>query len=67
MRNTTSPYWSDRNFMQTFSDVANRLNNFGLAYLFIINGTVLQTTYLCDRFTGGSLIAPCSIECQQLF
>ncbi len=58
---TTLPYWCDRNPnpMQTFGYVANRLNSFGLAYLqHIIDGTVVPTTYLRNRFTGGSLIAP---------
>ncbi|MEH2026987.1 hypothetical protein [Nostoc sp.] len=55
----------DRNPMQTFCDVSNRLNSFGLAYLHIIDGKVVVTSYLPvgvarrrHRFRGGSLIAP---------
>lgn len=45
--------------MQTFGDVANRLNSFGLAYLqHIIDGTLIATTYLRDRFTGDNQTAP---------
>lgn len=44
--------------MQTFGDVANRLNSFGLAYLHIIDGKVVVTSYLPDHLTGGNLIAP---------
>ncbi|MEH2172274.1 hypothetical protein [Nostoc sp.] len=61
----------DRNPMQTFGDVANRLNSFGLAYLHIIDGKVkvVVTNYLpvgvaCHRhhFTGGQSTAPLYIE-----
>ena len=52
--------------MQTFGDVANRLNSFGLAYLHIIDGKVVVKSYLPDRFTGGNQTAPSLIESQQL-
>ncbi|WP_234017395.1 hypothetical protein [Nostoc sp. 'Lobaria pulmonaria (5183) cyanobiont'] len=45
--------------------MANRLNRFGLAYLHIIDGKVVVRSYLRDRVTEGSLIAPL-IESQQL-
>ena len=70
---TTSPYWCDRNPIQTFRDVANRLNCFGLAYLHIIDGKVVITSYLPvgvarrrHHFTGGNQTAPPLIESQQL-
>lgn len=51
--------------MQTFADVANRLNIFGLAYLHIIDGKVVVTSYLPvgvarrrHHFTGGNQTAP---------
>ncbi len=59
--------------MQTFADVANRLNIFGLAYLHIIDRKVVVTSYLPvgvaprrHRFTGGNQTAPPLIESQQL-
>jgi hypothetical protein len=55
----------DRNPMQTFADVANRLNIFGLAYLHIIDRKVVVTSYLPvgvarhrHPFTGGNQTAP---------
>lgn len=51
--------------MQTFADVANRLNIFGLAYLHIIDRKVVVTSYLPvgvargrHRFRGGNQTAP---------
>lgn len=62
--NSTFYNMQDSNAMQTFGYVVNRLNSFGLAYLHIIDGAVVPTSYLRDRFTN-TLIVNGGYDCQR--